>query len=126
MKQDLFFKGEIPALESDKEGKLRGGFCALGGGSVSFYSDNGCTDQRCGHVNERCTNSCGSGSSTKNNSCKNSCSPDSTDTNNGCDNSCGTTDIGCSHDKDSSCTTPANGQKGIVLSIFNLGTSTLF
>lgn len=110
MKQDLFFKGEIPALESDKEGKLRGGFCALGG-DISFYSNNGCTDQRCGHTN---------------NGCKNTCSPDSSDVNNGCTNDCGTTDNGCSHDTDKECTTPTNEQRGIGLSIFSLGTSTLF
>lgn len=111
MKQDLFFKGEIPALESDKEGKLRGGFCALGGGSVSFYSDNGCSDSGCGHTN---------------NGCKNTCSPDSPDINNGCHNDCGTTDNGCSHGTDKECTTPANGQQGIGVSFLNIGSSALF
>ncbi|WP_294480668.1 hypothetical protein [uncultured Bacteroides sp.] len=126
MKQDLFFKGEIPALESDKEGKLRGGFCALGGGSVSFYSDNGCSDSGCGHTNEKCSNTCGSGSSATNNPCTNTCAPNSSDNNIGCHNNCGTTDNGCSHGTDTQCTTPVDGQKGIGLSFFNLGSSTLF
>ncbi len=126
MDQDLFFKGEIPALESDQEGKLRGGFCALGGG-IDLLSNSGCTDTGCGHINKGCTNKCGSGSGVTNQGCtNNTCAPGSSDENAGCTNDCGTVDTGCSHQKDDQCTTPVNNQKVNGLSFFNLGTSALF
>lgn len=111
MKQDLFFKGEIPALESDKEGKLRGGFCELGGEDISFYSNTGCSDIGCVKTNKKCTNTC---------------SPDSQDHNIECTNYCGTTDTGCSHGNNTKCPSTTNGQKSVGLSFFNLGSSTLF
>lgn len=50
---------EIPALEADKEGQLRGGFCAVGASSGDFLSNENC-DCNCDcNNNSNCNCNCG-------------------------------------------------------------------
>lgn len=124
--KENFFNGEIPALHSDKEGKLRGGFSVLGGG-VDFFSNGGCYDEECGHLNKSCTNTCHGGSGVTNKGCtNNSCAPDSSDNNLGCYNDCKTIDVACSHENKDCTTTVSNIQQRIGISVFSIGTSALF
>lgn len=65
---------EIPALEADKEGQLRGGFCAVGASSGDFLSNGdcncNCSCTRDGNCNCNC--SC---TSDGNCNCNCGCSP---------------------------------------------------
>lgn len=125
MDRDLFFKGEIPALETDKEGKLRGGFCAFSGGEAGFFTDtDGCSNQ-CG--NGVCENKCGNGTGVANDTCTNKCAWNNSDSNNKCTNDC-PINSGCSTTNDCKCTpTPdSKSQQGTGFSVFSLGTSALF
>lgn len=75
-KKTLFsLKGEVPALESDAEGKLRGGFCGLDVSLLSEGSNNtDCSGNSSCSSNNQCS---GNISCTKNYKCYDDTSCDS-------------------------------------------------